>query len=99
MCLLAGLLNSSHAVLYGFGTLHWRSLGISNGLIGLLWTVGVLAEIVIFPGQQHYKLQHQGFVSLARAFGLQLFAWLTFRGQRRQRDKRGQFGRDTKVQR
>ncbi len=48
VCLLAGLLNSSHAVLYGFGTLHWRSLGISNGLIGLLWTVGVLAEIVIF---------------------------------------------------
>ena len=42
-----------------------------------------LAEIVIFPGHQHYKLQHQGFVSLARAFGLQLFAWLTFRGQRR----------------
>ena len=48
VCLLAGLLNSSHAILYGFGTLHWRSLGISNGHIGILWTIGVLAEIAVF---------------------------------------------------
>lgn len=48
VCILAGLLNASHAVLYGFGTLHWRSLGISDGHIGALWTVGVIAEILIF---------------------------------------------------
>ncbi len=48
VCLLAGLLNSSHAILYGFGTLHWRSLGVSNGHVGVLWTIGVLAEIAVF---------------------------------------------------
>ena len=42
-----------------------------------------LAEIVIFPGAANHKLRDQGFVSTARAFGLQLFSWLTFDGQRR----------------
>lgn len=46
--LIAALLNASHAVIYAFGTLHWQSLGYSNTTIGVLWAVGVLAEIVLF---------------------------------------------------
>lgn len=43
-----GALQASHAVLYGFGTLHWRANGISDGMIGLLWAEGVIAEIILF---------------------------------------------------
>jgi len=43
-----GLGNASHAVLYGFATLHWRAVGYSDVLIGLLWAEGVVAEIVLF---------------------------------------------------
>ncbi|MBT3536886.1 MAG: MFS transporter [Rhodospirillaceae bacterium] len=43
-----GLGNASHAVLYGFATLHWRSVGYSDVLVGLLWAEGVAAEIVLF---------------------------------------------------
>ena len=43
-----GLGNASHAVLYGFATLHWRAVGYSDVLIGLLWAEGVVAEIVSF---------------------------------------------------
>ena len=43
-----GLTHVSHSVLYGFGTLYWRSLGHSEVIIGLFWSVGVLAEIVLF---------------------------------------------------
>ncbi len=43
-----GLCNASHAVLYGFATLHWRSVGFSDGMIGLLWAEGVVAEIILF---------------------------------------------------
>ena len=43
-----GLLHISHSVLYGFGTLYWRSLGHSETIIGLFWSVGVLAEIILF---------------------------------------------------
>lgn len=42
------LMQSSHALLYAFGTLHWRASGISEFTIGLLWSVGVVAEILLF---------------------------------------------------
>ncbi len=46
--LTTGLVQSAHGVYYAFGTLHWRAGGISAATIGLLWTVGVLAEILLF---------------------------------------------------
>ena len=44
----AGAVQSAHAVLYTFGTLHWRAQGISSAMIGLLWAIGVGAEIFLF---------------------------------------------------
>lgn len=46
--LAAGLAQSCHAFYYGFGTLNWKDLGYSADLIGLLWGLGVVAEIVLF---------------------------------------------------
>ncbi len=43
-----GLGHASHAVLYGFATLHWRGVGYSDVVVGLLWAEGVAAEIVLF---------------------------------------------------
>lgn len=43
-----GAAQVSHAVYYGFGTLEWRAMGLDDTAIGLLWAVGVLAEIVLF---------------------------------------------------
>ncbi len=44
----ASLLQASHAALYGFASLHWAQAGISESTIGLLWSVGVVAEITLF---------------------------------------------------
>ena len=44
----SSLIQASHAVLYGFGTLHWRSAGIDDDVIGWLWAEGVIAEILLF---------------------------------------------------
>jgi PPP family 3-phenylpropionic acid transporter len=44
----AALVQASHAVYYAFGTLYWRELGYSSGVIGALWAEGVVAEIVLF---------------------------------------------------
>jgi PPP family 3-phenylpropionic acid transporter len=44
----AGLAQSCHAFYYGFGTLNWKAIGYSPSLIGFLWGLGVLAEIVLF---------------------------------------------------
>lgn len=46
----AGLIQVSHAVYYGFATLHWRAAGHGELVIGLLWAEGVIAEVVLFAG-------------------------------------------------
>ena len=39
---------AAHGVLYGFFTLHLQRIGYSGALIGMLWSLGVVAEIAIF---------------------------------------------------
>jgi PPP family 3-phenylpropionic acid transporter len=46
--LAVSLIQSSHALYYSFGSLNWRAQGISDGMIGVLWSVGVLTEIALF---------------------------------------------------
>ncbi len=45
---LVALLQGSHAAYYSFSALYWQSLGMSEGIIGALWSVSVLVEIVVF---------------------------------------------------
>ena len=44
----AACVQSSHAALYAFGSVHWRANGISSSFIGFLWGAGVAAEVVVF---------------------------------------------------
>ncbi len=46
--LVAGLVQASHAMLYGFAALHWKGLGYSGTVVGLLVATGVLAEVALF---------------------------------------------------
>jgi PPP family 3-phenylpropionic acid transporter len=46
--LAVGAVQAAHAMLYTFGTLHWRAVGLSAGWAGALWAVGVAAEIGLF---------------------------------------------------
>lgn len=43
-----GTVQAAHATYYTFATLHWTSQGITPLMIGLLWAVGVLAEVALF---------------------------------------------------
>ena len=67
-----GLLHASHAVLYAFGTAHWRALEIPDTTIGQLWSVGVVAEIILFAASA--RAQHRfgatGLLTLAAVGGL-----------------------------
>jgi PPP family 3-phenylpropionic acid transporter len=44
----ASLVQASHAVQYGFATLQWTARGLDGITIGLLWSLGVVAEITLF---------------------------------------------------
>jgi PPP family 3-phenylpropionic acid transporter len=50
MTVLAGaaLVQASHAMLYGFSSLYWASIGFSGGEIGALWAVSVVGEVILF---------------------------------------------------
>ena len=45
---LAALVMSSHALHDGFEVLRWEDGGIGPGAAGLLWSEGVLSEVVVF---------------------------------------------------
>jgi PPP family 3-phenylpropionic acid transporter len=42
------LIQSSHALYYGFSTLDWTRKGLSDTVIGSLWAIGVIAEVGLF---------------------------------------------------
>lgn len=42
------LVNSSHAMLYAFSAIYWQSIGYSGTQIGVLWSAGVAAEVLMF---------------------------------------------------
>ncbi|GIX09510.1 MFS transporter [Elioraea sp.] len=47
LLLVSGLTQGSHALYYGFSALHWGRAGLSPGLVGALWVLGILAEILL----------------------------------------------------
>ncbi len=46
--LITALLQGSHAAYYGFSAIYWKASGYAEHLIGYLWALGVLAEIIMF---------------------------------------------------
>ena len=44
----ASLIQGSHAVFYGFSALEWRGAGLDGTVVAALWSLGVIAEIVLF---------------------------------------------------
>lgn len=75
--LAAGSLNqAAHTVYYAFSTIHWKAAGISDATIGLLWSEGVIAEIVLFSmsGRVVRRLGPAGLILVAALCGV--LRWL-----------------------
>lgn len=61
----AALIQSSHALYYTLGTVHWKAEGISGPWLSILWTVGVAAEVVLlyhFGGRRRARLGATGWL-------------------------------------
>ena len=65
------LMSSAHGVYYVFYSIHLDELGYSKGMIGLLWSLGVLVEIGLFmvmaPLMKRYNLRFLLLVTYAVA--------------------------------
>ena len=44
----ASLIQASHAVYYGFSVIDWKAAGFDGVVIGSLWALSVIAEILLF---------------------------------------------------
>jgi MFS transporter, PPP family, 3-phenylpropionic acid transporter len=45
---LTSLIQGSHAAYYSFSSIYWKSVGYSEEVIGYLWSIGVIAEVLVF---------------------------------------------------
>ncbi len=69
---VSALIQGSHALYYGFATIHWQAAGLSPGVIGLLWAEGVVAEVALFLWGRRLadRLGAPGLAALAAAAGV-----------------------------
>lgn len=74
----SGIIIASHGFFYGFASIYWKSIGISETVSGALWAWGVLAEVGVFIVFQRMF----GHVSTPLLFTVAGFAailrWLAF---------------------
>ena len=43
-----GITQASHAYGYSFSAIYWKSIGIEETMIGALWSISVVAEVIMF---------------------------------------------------
>ncbi|MCE9651237.1 MAG: MFS transporter [Parvibaculum sp.] len=72
MTAATGIAQASHTFYYSFGTLNWQSLHYDARLIGLLWALGVIAEIVLlmFSGRVVARIGAVNLMMLGAAAGI-----------------------------
>jgi MFS transporter, PPP family, 3-phenylpropionic acid transporter len=63
----ASLIQASHALYYGFSAVDWTAKGLSSTTVGLLWALGVLAEIVLFALSGRLTLNPTALVAIGAA--------------------------------
>lgn len=54
MVAAAGLVQGAHAVYYAFSILRWSEIGYSPTLVGALWAVAVMAEILLLTRARRF---------------------------------------------
>ncbi|HEX8594911.1 MAG TPA: MFS transporter [Pseudomonas sp.] len=71
-----GLMQLSHGPYYTFLTLHLETLGYSRSFIGLLWAVGVIAEVLMFMAMSRVLQRFSVRQVLVTSFLLAALRWL-----------------------
>jgi PPP family 3-phenylpropionic acid transporter len=69
------LMQVSHGPYYTFLTLHLEHLGYDRGLIGMIWAVGVVAEVLMFMAMSRLLTRFSVRKVLAASFLLAALRW------------------------
>lgn len=66
----SALIQGSHAAYYAFSSITWQNAGLSGLTIAALWSLGVIAEIVIFAISPRFTLSPAVLVMIGAASGV-----------------------------
>ncbi len=66
----SALIQASHAAYYGFASITWQNAGLGGLTIAALWSLGVIAEIVIFAVSPRFTLSPTVLVMIGAASGV-----------------------------
>lgn len=74
--LSVALIQLSHGPYYTFLTLHLEHLGFTRGLIGVLWALGVIAEVLMFMAMSRVLQRFSVRQVLVASFAIAALRWL-----------------------
>lgn len=72
--LCAALTQGSHAAYYSFSAIAWRAAGIDSLTVSLLWSLGVVAEIILFALSPRLRLSAGALMVIGA--GAALLRWI-----------------------
>ncbi|MBR1219711.1 MFS transporter [Bradyrhizobium sp. U87765 SZCCT0131] len=63
----SALVQGSHAVYYAFASIAWQNAGLGGLTVSALWSIGVVAEIIVFAVSPRFKWSPLAMVAFAAA--------------------------------
>ena len=69
---------SSHAMLFAFSAIYWHQLGFSGTEIGILWSAGVLAEVIVFVFSRWLVQNVSLWALIFAGLGMAILRWIIF---------------------
>ncbi|OAF04826.1 3-phenylpropionic acid transporter [Bradyrhizobium centrolobii] len=66
----AALIQDSHVAYYTFSAINWRAHGLGGLTIAGLWTLGVIAEILVFALSPRFSLHASSLMAIGGASGV-----------------------------
>lgn len=74
------LLQFSHGAYYSYFSLYMEELGYDKVWIGVLWAIGVIAEVLLFFVMHRWHAKHSVKVIMAIALALSILRWCLIAG-------------------
>lgn len=64
------LLQGAHAAYYGFASLFWKEAGYTDSIIGYLWSLGVVAEVIVLSNKLFRRWSARNLLLLSAVSGI-----------------------------
>ena len=74
----SAVVQASHALLYAFSAIYWRELGYSGTSIGILWSAGVMAEVIAFYSARQLNRSFGAWTMIRFGATVAVCRWLLF---------------------